>query len=80
MQNKNIEQGLFGETLFEEAATALLYSTEKVASDISPEEAAELEMLQRRVMDLDNSRSQSYVAASDDVLPIAADEETPYNN
>lgn len=79
MQNKNKKSVLSGESLFEEAATALLYSPEKVVSDVSSEEAAELEALQNRIMNIGDSVPQAYDAASDDVMPIAAEEETPYN-
>lgn len=66
-----------GEELFAEAASALFEDIDRIAMEISPEEAAEFEALQQRAL---SYLQQDYEEdLLDDDLSIAAEEENSYN-
>lgn len=65
-----------GEELFAEAAAALFEDTDRIARDISPEEAAEFEELRRSIIRLTHNE---YTNSQDDTLSIAAEDEHDEN-
>ncbi len=71
-KNVGSEEFLLGEELLSEAAAALFEEPAKIACEISLDEAQEFEALRNRIY------AGTYLNNEDDILPLAAEDETPY--
>ncbi|MBR2637439.1 MAG: hypothetical protein IKD40_01165 [Bacteroidaceae bacterium] len=76
--NNNTPSQSLGEELLIEASSLLFEDIDKIADEISPEEASEFEELRRTIMEYGKKNSGNYPVDSEYPTPMAAEGEENY--